>query len=246
MDGEDPPPRRLAADVWEAIEAREAHEAHPICAAPTYWRQVVEARGGVPPTITSLYQDARSMLLPGIQASATLVRAGTVRLWEDVTRNVFRGETTSHDVPPEWAGGASGPSLRGTALRIWQSPPSMLGGAPPPPELLHSPTPNWLTTNSTMHLRLLYETLAPTAHRLRTGPCPFCGAEEASTWEHVLLECDSFWETVPVELQPWRFLCRDRGVGYAITGASTQMLIVLRHVTARLYEPCAPVRAGVG
>ena len=114
--------------MWEAIEAREAHEAQPILAAPTYWGRVVEAQGGVPPTITSLYQDARSMLLPGIRASATLVRAGTVGLWEDVTRNVFRGDTTEHALPVEWDGGHLGPRLRGTALRIHLPPPPLMGG----------------------------------------------------------------------------------------------------------------------
>ncbi len=166
--------------------------------APTYWARVVEANSGTPPTIAYVYEEARQLLLPGIWASSTLSQAGTVGVWEDVVRNVFRGSTTSHALPAEWAGGRAGPSLRGTALRI-HTPRPRRGQAPPPPELHHQPTPNWLSTNSTMHLRLLYETLAPHSHRLVSGDCQFCGAAGGSTWEHVLMECDSFWETVPEE-----------------------------------------------
>jgi len=197
-----PRPRRLAADVWEAIAAREATEAQPLNVAPTYWARVVEASGGETPTIASVYAEARALLLPGIRASSTLTRAGTVGLWEDVVTNIFRGSTTSHALPPEWEGGRHGPCLRGTALRIHE-PRGERGAPPPPVELCHQPTPNWLSTNSTMHLRLLFTTLAPPTHRLRSGRCPFCAAEESCTWEHVLRDCDAFWPSLPEELRPW-------------------------------------------
>ncbi len=41
--------------------------ATPLSVAPTYWREMVAARGGEVPTITSLYTEARAMLVPGLR-----------------------------------------------------------------------------------------------------------------------------------------------------------------------------------
>ena len=53
------PTLRHAHHVWRVIHGHEAAAASPLQCAPTYWRALMEARGGHAPTIPGLYQEAR-------------------------------------------------------------------------------------------------------------------------------------------------------------------------------------------
>ena len=66
--------------------------ATPLSVAPTYWREMVAARGGEAPTIASLYGKVQAMLVPGRWQSARIDRAGTLEIWESLAASSFRGE----------------------------------------------------------------------------------------------------------------------------------------------------------
>ncbi len=48
-----------------------------------------------------------------------------------------------------------------------------------------------------------------------------------------------FWEDhVAAELQAWRPLILEQGIGIALSGASTRLITVLRLAASRLFEEC--------
>ena len=51
--------------------------------------------------------------------------------------------------------------------------------------LVHLPSPNYLTANSSAHLHCLLDVLAPSDHQIRVGGCPWC-PHEAAGWVHTL------------------------------------------------------------
>ena len=214
--------------------------AAPLCVAPTYWQEMVASRAGEAPSISSLYAEARTLLLPGLRQSALLARAGTLELWEALAACSFRGTVTSFELPRGWDLGFEAPELAGTSFRIQAQERSDGFRRLWTHTLELSPTPNWLSTRKGPHLLSLLRVLMPTALRLRPGRCPFCGEGPAqATWSHVLCECDEFWAAhVATALHPWRPLIEELGIGIALSGASTRLLPVLRLAAAQLYEEC--------
>ena len=109
-------------------------------------------------------------------------------------------------MPTGWDMGFEAPALEGTAFRVQERVRSTGFQHTWEYALVLRPTPNWLATRKGPHLLSLLGVLAPTAHRLRTGRCPFCGeGPDQVTWSHVLRDCDVFWdEHVAAELWAWR------------------------------------------
>ncbi len=214
--------------------------ATPLTVAPTYWREMVASRAGAAPSISSLYAEARALLLPGLRQSALLARAGTLELWEALATCSFRGTAMSFELPRGWDLGYEAPEHAGTSFRIRVRERSDGFRRLWTHTLELSPAPNWLSTRKGPHLLSLLRILMPTALRLRTGRCPFCDEGPPQvTWSHVLCECDAFWAAhVAAELHPWRPLIEELGLGIALSGASTRLLPVLRLAAAQLYEEC--------
>ncbi len=214
--------------------------ATPLCVAPTYWQEMVAAREGEAPTIASLYEEARTMLLPGLRQSALIDRAGTLEIWESLAQCSFRGATWAYELPCGWDLGFAAPELAGTSFRIRERVRTVDFHRTWEYYLELGPTPNWLSTRKGPHLLSLLRVLLPTARRLRTGCCPFCGGGPAQvTWSHVLSDCDVFWDDhVAPELWAWRPLIVAQGIGVALAGASTRLLTILQLAAGRLYEEC--------